>query len=189
MANMRWVLTLFLCAWPWLIAQAQETGKATAPSSGNAPVVAVIDVSQVVAESLMGQKFTREIQQFRQQQSQELQKLQQELQNLQKRYEEQASVLSEEALIDLRSRARQKSREIDRFREDADAEINERRQAFLERLEQELRPIIGQFCQEKGIDLVFDTQFVVFARRTLDITRDIIQRFNQKFQQSQGKSR
>ena len=168
---------------------ARAQGPPAAPQPMDRLKIGVIDVNQVVADSLMGQKFAKEMQQLRRKQAEELQKMQQELQNLQKRFEEQASVLSEEALLDLRTRARQKSREIDRFREDADAVILERRQAFLEKLEQALRPVIGRYCQEKGIDLVLDTQFVIFARRRLDITKDILQRFNEQYQKTAGTSR
>lgn len=167
---------------PFVLAQQPAQNQGVKKSA----TIAVIDLNQVVARSIMGQRFQKEIEQLRMKQREELQRLQNELAQLQKRFEEQASVLSAEALIDLRAKARQKSREIERFREDADAEVLERRQAFLERLEQELRPVIGQYCQEKGIDLVLDTQFVIFAQRAIDITNDIIQRFNARIQQAQS---
>lgn len=148
--------------------------------------VAVINVRRIVQESIPGQRMSREIQAFQQKQLQELRKLENELQQLQKQYQEQAAVLSQEALQSLRSKIRAKTRQIERFREDADAELQDRISAALTRLENEVRPIILDVCREKGIDIVLDAQFVIFFSSAVDITEDVIRRFNEKATGAQG---
>ncbi len=145
--------------------------------------VAVIDIRRVVQGSLMGQKMTKEIQALQQKQLQKLQKLEGELKQLQKKYQEQAAILSQDALTELQQRIRQKAREIDRFREDAEAKIQDQVRMNLQKLESALRPIIAEYCAQKNIDIVLDTEVITFARTTVDITDDIIQLFNKKYSQ------
>jgi len=169
---------LFVLLSSWLLAQ--QPASPPAPTSPGGTRVAVIDLQRIVQESLVGQRLQKEIQAFQEKQQQELRKKEAEIRQLNQKLQEQAAVLAPDALRDLQTKLRGKQREIDRFREDAVAELQEKIEDAQAQLENQVRPVIAEVAREKGFDIVLNPAAVVFASRTVDITDDVIKRFNAK---------
>jgi len=169
---------LFFLLASWLLAQQPAPPPAPTPPGGTR--VAVIDLQRIVQESVVGQRLQKEIQAFQEKQQQELRKKETELRQLNQKLQEQAAVLAPDALRDLQAKLRDKQREIDRFREDAIAELQEKIEDAQAQLESQVRPIIAEVAREKGFDVVLNPAAVVFASRAVDITDDVIKRFNAK---------
>lgn len=62
--------------------------------------------------------------------------------------------------------------------EQFEQELNTRREEMINQMLQEIRKAVAAVAQEKGLAVVFDSSFVLFASN--DITSDVIRRLNRK---------
>lgn len=142
--------------------------------------VAVIDVQRVVSESDPGKEALQKLAGLRDAKAEEGQALQQELQALREQFSKQQFTLSEERLEELQKQIQDRGIALQRFEDDARRELEEARTKELGRLEQQIMPIINQIGQEQGLTLIFNKfqSGLVYADETVDITDDVIRRFN-----------
>jgi outer membrane protein len=142
--------------------------------------VAVIDVQRVVSESDPGKQALQKLAGLRDAKAEEGTALQQELQALREQFSKQQFTLSEERLEELQKQIQDKGIALQRFEDDARRELEEARTRELGRLEQQIMPIINQIGQEQGLTLVFNKfqSGLVYADETVDITDEVIRRFN-----------
>ncbi len=142
--------------------------------------VAVIDVQRVVSESDPGKEALQKLAGLRDAKAQEGQTLQQELQALRDQFSKQQLTLSEQRLEELQKQIQDKGIALQRFQDDATRELEEVRTKELGRLEQQIMPIINDIGQEQGLTLIFNKfqSGLVYADETVDITDEVIRRFN-----------
>jgi len=142
--------------------------------------VAVIDVQRVVSESDPGKEALQKLAGLRDAKAQEGQALQQELQTLRDQFSKQQLTLSEQRLEELQKQIQDKGIALQRFQDDATRELEEARTKELGRLEQQIMPIINEIGQERGLTLIFNKfqSGLVYADETVDITDEVIRRFN-----------
>ncbi len=150
---------------------------ATARAQSN---VAVIDVQRVVTESDPGKEALGKLQQLQEQKIAEGKKLQEELDALREQFNKQRFTLSQDKLEELQKQIEDKTIALKRFQDDAQRELDDARKRYLGQLEQQIMPIIDQVGKEKKLDLIFNKfqSGLVFAADAVDITDEIIQRFN-----------
>ena len=142
--------------------------------------VAVIDVQRVVTESDPGKEAIQKLKAISDAKVQEGQSLQQEAATLQEQYNKQRFTVSEERLAAMTKELEDKTIAIRRFEDDAKRELDEARRRELGGLEQRILPIIDQIGKERGYTLIFNKfqSGLVYADETVDITDDVITRFN-----------
>ncbi len=142
--------------------------------------LAVIDVQRVVSESDPGKQAIQKLKVLSDAKVQEGQGLQQDLANLQDQFNKQRFTVSEERLAEMNKELEDKTIAIRRFEDDAKRELEEARRRELGGLEERILPIINQIGQEKGITMIFNKfqSGLVYADETVDITDEVIQRFN-----------
>ena len=142
--------------------------------------IAVIDVQRVVSESDPGKEALQKLQVIQDAKIQEGQALQQELAALQEQFNTQRFTVSEERLAELNKEMEDKTISIRRFEDDAKRELEEARRRELGGLEGRILPIINQIGEEQGITLIFNKfqSGLVYADESVDITDDVIRRFN-----------
>ena len=142
--------------------------------------VAVIDVQRVVAESDPGKEAIQKLKAISDAKIQEGQAMQQEMATLQDQYNKQRFTVSEERMAEMSKELEDKNIVIRRFEDDAKRELDEVRRRELGGLEERILPIINQIGMEEGITLIFNKfQYgVVYADEAVDITDDVIRRFN-----------
>jgi outer membrane protein len=152
---------------------------AAVPAAAQAKV-AVIDVQRVVTESDPGKEVLRKLKELSDQKVQEGQALQQEVNTLRDQLNKQRFTLSEEKLQDLSKQIEDRSIALQRFEDDAQRELNEARRRTLGGLEERIMPVINEIGQERGLTLIFNKyqSGLVYADQTVDITDDVIRRFN-----------
>ncbi len=153
-----------------------------APASGSATLVnvAVIDVQRVVTESDPGKEALGKLKQLQDQKIAEGKKLQQELDALKDQYNKQRFTLSEDKLQALQKNIEDKNIQLKRFQDDAQRDLEDARKKALDGLEQKIMPIINKAGQERHLGLIFNKfqSGLVYADESVDITDEIIQRFN-----------
>jgi outer membrane protein len=142
--------------------------------------VAVIDVQRVVSESDPGKQAIQKLKEVSDAKVQEGQNLQQELATLQEQFNKQRFTVSEERLAEMQKELEDKNIAIRRFEDDAKRELDDARRRELGGLEERILPIINQLGQEQGITVIFNKfqSGLVYADEAVDITDEVIRRFN-----------
>ena len=142
--------------------------------------LAVIDVQRVVTESDPGKEAIQKLKTLSDAKVAEGQTLQQNLAALQEQFNKQRFTVSEERLAEMNKELEDGSIAIRRFEDDAKRELEEARRRELGGLEQKILPIINEIGQERGYTLIFNKfqSGLVYADEAVDITDDVIRRFN-----------
>ena len=142
--------------------------------------IAVIDVQRVVTESDPGKEAIQKLKGISDAKVQEGQTLQQELAALQDQFNKQRYTVSEQRLAEMTKELEDRNIAIRRFEDDAKRELEEARRRELGGLEGRILPIINQIGVEEGITVIFNKfqSGLVYADEAVDITDDVIRRFN-----------
>ena len=142
--------------------------------------VAVIDVQRVVTESDPGKEVMGRLKTLTDSKAQQGQTLQQELAALQDQFNKQRFTVSETRQAEMSKEIEDKQIAIRRFQDDAQREVTEAQRRELGGLEERILPIINAIGQERGLTLIFNKfqSGLVYADETIDITDEVIQRFN-----------
>jgi outer membrane protein len=106
--------------------------------------------------------------------------LQSELEALRDQFTKQRLTLSEQKLAEMTGQIEDKTIALQRFEDDAKRSLEEARRTSLGRLEERIMPIINEVGKERGLTLIFNKfqSGLVYADETVDITDDVIRRFN-----------
>ncbi len=150
-----------------------------APASAQTKV-AVIDVQRVVTESDPGKDALQRLRQLQEEKIAEGQNLQQELDALRDQFSKQRFTLAEDKLEELNGQIEDRTIALQRFEDDAKRALEEARRTYLGRLEESIMPIINDVGTERGMTLIFNKfqSGLVYADEAVDITDDVIRRFN-----------
>ena len=142
--------------------------------------IAVIDVQRVVAESDPGKESLQQLRTLQEQKITEGRNLQQELDALREQFNKQRFTLSEEKLAEMSGQVESRTIALQRFEDDATRELDEARRTALGRLEERIMPVIDEVGKERGLTLIFNKyqSGLVYADEAVDITDDVIRRFN-----------
>ena len=147
---------------------------------------AYVDLARVASESLDGQEANRRVQELSAQKLQVLEGRTVELQANQQKLQQNASVMSAEAQLELQREIERMTREIQRMSEDADTELAELQQTVQIEFQQKLVPAIDRVAASKGLRLVFSAGDggLVWATPALDITADVVAELDKASQQT-----
>jgi len=142
--------------------------------------IAVIDVQRVVTESDPGKAALQKLKELQDAKIDEGRALQQELAAMQEQMTKQRFTLSEERLAELSAQMEDMQIALQRFQDDAERELDESRRRELGGLEGRIIPVINEIGAERGFTLIFNKfqSGLVYADDTVDITDDVILRFN-----------
>lgn len=142
--------------------------------------IAVIDVQRVVTESDPGKEVMQRLKAVTDAKSQEGQALQQQFAALQEQFNKQRFTVSESRQAEMSKEIEDKQIAIRRFQDDAQREVQEAQRRELGGLEERILPIINQVGQEQSFTLIFNKfqSGLVYADETVDITDEVIRRFN-----------
>jgi len=155
-------------------------GLASGAQGAQAIKLGVVDVQQVLNQSQRGMAIRAKLDQERATRQKELDAKQQELVKLQQDLEKQASVLSEQAKRDKREALERRVRDARRLAEDANRELEKRiREAEVE-VTREIFSVIQEFGRDQGYTVVLERSNIVFSAQTVDVTPDVIKRFDAK---------
>jgi outer membrane protein len=142
--------------------------------------VAFINTQRVAGESAEGKAATAKLKSLNDRKVQELNDKQKQLQAAQQKLQQGESVLSDQARAELEKSVERINVEIQRFTQDAQAEVQELNNQLQGEFERRLRPVIDAVARERGLHLVFGPESgIVWADAALDITPEVIKRFDQ----------
>ena len=155
------------------------------PAAGQTamPKIAVIDVQRLVVDSAAGKEAQGRVKKVIDAKQAESEKMQKELQGIQQKLADQGPSLTDEKREALNKEYQEKGISYKRFQDDAQREVQEAQQKELGELERRVMPVINEVGKEKGYTLIFNKYapgMLIYADDQIDITDDVLKRFNTK---------
>lgn len=144
---------------------------------------AVIDMQAVTLQSKAGMKAVEELKALEEGAVKKLQSKDAEVKKLADSINKQKASLSTAALQDKNIELNKKSVELERLQKDLQTELQTKQAIKLDELFKELYPVISDYANEKGYDIIFIKRpdIMAYANQSVDITSDIISRFDIKW--------
>ena len=142
--------------------------------------MAFVVLQRIANESADGKTATTRIQALQQKKAAELTDKNKQLQTAQQRLEKEASVLSATASGELQKQVEKLTVEIQRFTQDAQAEVQELQQQLQQDFQVRLEPVLQEIGREKGLHFIFNgpDAGLVWADNALDISADVIKKLD-----------
>ena len=142
--------------------------------------VAYVVLQRIANESADGRVATTRIQALQQKKAAELTEKNKQLTALQQRLEKEGSVMSANAAADLQKQIEKLNVDVQRFTQDAQAEVQELQQELQQEFQQRLEPVLSQVASEMGLQFVFNgpDAGLVWADSALDISGEVIKKLD-----------
>jgi Skp family chaperone for outer membrane proteins len=162
-------------------AQAPAAQTPAAPAVIGPAKIAFVDIQAAIATCDEGKREATLLQQYVDQKSAELQNKQKELEALRTKMDVSGSKLNDEARQELAEQIDAKDTEVQRFQQDTQKDIDNRRTKLQNSIGNKMLKSIEKVAQEKGVDVV---QFVGIANiygyinPSLLITDEVVKAYN-----------
>jgi outer membrane protein len=149
---------------------------------GQGTRIAFVNSQEILYQTDEGKEGLAEFQNYVNQQQQEFNKRNQELTNLQEDYQTKRGTLSPDAASEMERQIQQKQVALKRFQEDIQEDLNQRQDRLMQRISEKVQQVISDYAKEKSYDAIFmRDQSQAWVNPALDVTSDIIARYNQRF--------
>lgn len=146
--------------------------------------IAVVDLGKAVNDTKAGLKASEEMKAYYTQAQTKANKLASEMDNIQKDVETQRSVLSQDAIQKKMADIQKKRVEIERLQKDTQDELQNKQNILLQPIMEGMVKIISDYGKEKKLDLVVEARAgAVYFDPTIDITAEIVKRYDAKWKQ------
>ena len=162
------------------------TGQQAEPPQARLPfppdaITAYVDLQRIASESTAGMAANQQVEQLSQQKISELQAQNGELEAAQQKLQQNSSVMSAEAQLQLQQEIQRLDLEIQRMTQDAEAEVAQLQQTLQLEFQSKLVPAINRVAAAKGLQFIFNAGEggLIWADPSLDISADIIEDLNQ----------
>ena len=141
---------------------------------------AYIDIQRIAAESVEGKSSTTRVQALNQKKVAELGEMNKKLQADQQRLQTQGAMLNDSARAELERSIERQTKEFQRNQQDAQEEVQQLQNDLQNAFQAKLYPVIQAVASDKGIQVLFSQRDsgIVFADPGLDITPEVIKRFD-----------
>lgn len=145
--------------------------------------MAVVDLQLIMQKSKAGVKAASELESLQKTSLNKVQSKKSEVEKLAAEINKQKASLSQSALQNKNIELNKKSVELERLQKDLNTEFQNEYARKLEEIARELDPVLNDYAKEKGYDVVFIKQpgIMAYASDKVDITNDIISRFDIKW--------
>ncbi len=142
--------------------------------------MAFLDLQRIAAESTEGKVASGKVQELTKKKTAELAEKTKSLQTNQEKLKQGGAVLNEAARAQTQREIDRLTVEIDRFQEDANAEVQGLQQELQGEFQEKLRPVVDALVKELAIGLLFSAgdAGAIYVDPSLDITGEVIKRFD-----------
>jgi outer membrane protein len=148
--------------------------------------VGVFDSQRLSEETEQGKKFQAELDAFRNKVASEIEAKEKEIKNLEDQLKAQELSLSEEKRAALQKEIQKKYLDIQRMRDDASRDFQSELLEVQKKFQDELLQIVAEIGREQGYTIIFEKIQVIYFSGVVDITNDIITKFNEAYVSQQG---
>ena len=188
----RLILSIFLAAlWMPVLGMTQPQTPATQTPAAISPAkIGWMNLDKAFMTCEEGKAIVGDIQKYIKDKQDEMDRLQQELQRLKNQLEVQGSKLTDEAQADLQAQVEAKDTAVQRFQQDTQKEIGNKKLKMQQYLAKRIQPVIEKLCKDKGLNAiqVFDPRRDALVDPSLDVTDDIVKAYNQTYAAGSAKA-
>lgn len=167
-----------LAAFPFAAVQAQTPGHSATPAIAPARV-AIINAQKAVADTDQIKKDQAALEAKYAPRQKEIADLQQKVNSLQNQVNSGNIPPQQEAQI--RSELYDAQKDLQRKEQDLQSDVNYDRQNILSQAGQQMTQVIKKIAEERGIDVVIDTNNTLYYKPALDITAQATADYNKMF--------
>lgn len=145
--------------------------------------VAYVDGQAVLNDSSAGKQERGKIEKFFNKKKAELQKEEKKLESMKKKYDKDKLTMSKSQAEKWQIDFRDKVQSFQKKTQSAQREVQKKEREFSRKAGVEIQKIVDALAKEKKINLVLEKHRsgVVFADKSMDITAEVIKRFDKKF--------
>lgn len=142
--------------------------------------IAIIDTERILLTSETGKKALEELRGLQTAKEEEGTAMQSELEALRDRLTEGRLSLSDERIAEMEKEMEDRAIALRRFQDDANRDLNKKRDEILARVDRAVMPIINAYGQEGAYDLIFRKfeSGLIYANEGVDVTDEIIRRLD-----------
>jgi outer membrane protein len=148
-------------------------GAATAQSK-----VAIVNLQKAVLESDEIKKANADMEAKYKPRQQAAQKIEQELQGIQQQLQNGQGKLTQSAIEDLQATGTRRQRELQHLSEDLQTDVNAERTEILQKASARMQDVVKKVAEEKGFDMVVDTQVTIYFKPAMEITAEVMAAYN-----------
>lgn len=144
--------------------------------------IAVVDFDRVASTSTIGKAATIELDALRGRKTAEVAERRKQLRALQTKLADGATLMNTEALGKLEREVERTGRELERFTQDAQEEVQHLQIQLQRSFGEKLFPVIGEVAQAKNVWAVFrlEPTSVLWYHKALDISDDVVAKLDGK---------
>ena len=135
--------------------------------------IAVVNMQKAVFDTAEIKKADGEMQARFKPRQDEINRVNGQIEDIAKQLQAGAGKLSPQAEADLRAQGQRLQRDLQYKQQDLQEAANEERQTILAATSQKMTDIIKKIADEKGFDLVVDTQNTYYFRPAMDLTIEV----------------
>ena len=173
-------LCFFLTCLPGLAQQSQSPPSSESPSQQDLNV-GFMEGTQIIFGTEEGKAEIAEIQTFIQEMQKQFDVRQNELDALRQQFETQRATLNPQTGAQMQGTIEQKDRELKRFQEDTQLEIDRRRDRLTNSLREKSGAVVEEFAQRNKLGVIFLlNESMIYVDTSKDLTPELIQIYNQK---------
>jgi outer membrane protein len=143
--------------------------------------VAVIDTQKAVFETAEIKKADADLQTSLKPRNDRALQLNNELQSIQQQLQANATKLTQQQADDLQSDGQRKQRELQRLQTELQEVADTARQEIIPKCTLRMKEVVKKLAEEKGVDLVVDTQVALYFKPAMDITADATAAYNKAY--------
>lgn len=143
--------------------------------------IGVFDSQRLSEETEQGKKFQLELDQFRKEKYAEIDAKEKEIKSMEDQLKAQELSLSEEKRADLQKEIQRKFVELQRLRDDASRDFQNELLEVQKKFQAELLDIVTQIGRDQGYTIIFEKIQVIYFSGVVDITNDVIAKFNESY--------
>jgi len=144
--------------------------------------IAFVDFDRVASTSTIGKAATTELDALRGRKTAEVAERRKQLQALQAKLADGASLMNSEAIGKLEREVERTGRELERFTQDAQEEVQHLQVQLQRSFGEKLFPVIGEVAQARNVWAVFrlEPTSVLWYNKALDISDDVVAKLDGK---------
>jgi outer membrane protein len=181
---MSWMLT-------WIVVWAVGAGAGWAQTSSSSGTLKIgfIDSLAVLYGTQEGQQEIARVEQFIEDRQKEYDSRVEELGKQQQQFQAQQRTLNPQTQAEMQRKLENEERELRRFQEDIQLEMNTRRDDLLGKVGEKIQGIIDEYAQKQSFGAIFlRSEAQVYVAPSLDFTQEIIRVYNERYPVSEGNS-
>jgi len=175
---------LFAALWMPLAGMAQTASQSPAAPAAIGPAkIAWMNLEQALLTTDEGKIMVAEIQKYIDGKNQELDAMRKESEKLRNQLSVQGSKLTDEARTDLEEQIESRDTSLQRFQQDTQKDIENRRIRMTNYLGKRMQPVIEKLSKEKGLSavLILSNSRDAFVDQSFIITEEIVKAYNQAY--------